>query len=67
MLSLKFPLIKGILYFIDFLPEENYFKTSKITLGEAIAPSIFDRVHQWSNLRQFNVISPNTLYSCGFI
>lgn len=67
MLNLKFPLIKGILYFIDFLLEENYLKTSKITLGEAIAPRIFDSVFQWSNLREFNIILPNTLYSCGLI
>lgn len=51
MLSLKFQLIKGILYFIDFLPEENNLKASKITLEEAIALSIFDSVFEcmgWS-------------------
>jgi len=42
MLSLKFQLIKGITYFIDFFPEEKNLKASKITLGEAIAPSIYD-------------------------
>lgn len=43
MFSLKF-LIKGILYFIDFLPELNNLIVSKITLGEAITLSIFDSV-----------------------
>lgn len=51
MLNLKFQLIKGILYFIDFLSEENNLKASKITVGEAIAPSIFDSVFQHLGLR----------------
>lgn len=51
MLNSKFQLIKGILYFIDFLSEENNLKASKITVGEAIAPSIFDSVFQHLGLR----------------
>lgn len=52
---------------MDFLPEENNLKASKITLGEAIAPSIFDSVFQHLGLRAFYMILPNALYSYAFI
>lgn len=66
-LNLKFHLIKGILYFIDFLPEENNLKASNITQGEAIAFSIFDGVFQHFSLREFYMVLPDAFYSHGFI
>lgn len=62
---MKFHLIKGILYFIDFLPEENNLKASNITLREEIAFSIFDGVFQHFSLREFYVILPVIFYSHG--
>lgn len=67
MLNLKFHLIKGILCFIDFLPEENNLKASNITLGEATAFSIFDAVFHYFSLREFYMTLPDAFHSRCFL